>query len=77
MRQPWLPHKGNLLLRKGHAVGALVHSGIAFVGTHQDAVQGAVVLIRAMVAALVYGAFNGLIGVAIHFLFLLLHLGKL
>ena len=51
---------------EGHTVGALVHSGIALVGAHQDPVQGAVILAAAVMGALVHGAFNGLVGVTIH-----------
>ena len=73
MRQPLLPHFLSdtisvSLLGKGLAVGALVHSGICLVGTHQDPVQGAVVLILTVVAALLNGTFNGLVGMTIHFL---------
>ena len=51
---------------EGHAVGALIHSGIALVGTHQNPVQGAVILAAAVMGALMHGAFNGLVGVTIH-----------
>ena len=51
---------------EGHTVGALIHGGIALVGTHQDPVQGAVVLAAAVMAALVYGTLNGLVCVTIH-----------
>ena len=51
---------------EGHTVRALVHGGIAFVGTHQDPVQGAVVLAAAVVTALVNSALNGFVGVTIH-----------
>ena len=40
---------------KRFAVGALVHGGMHLVGTHGDAVQGAVILIRAVVGALLVG----------------------
>ena len=40
-------------------------------GTNQDAVQGAVVGIAAVVCALMHGAFNTLICIAIHTSFLL------
>ena len=60
------------LLAEGLAVGALVHGGVNFVGAHQDAVQRAVVLVLAVVCALMDGAFDALIGVATHNLFLLL-----
>ena len=57
---------GSLLLAEGHAVGALIHGGITFVGTHQNPVQGAVVFIAAVMGTLIYGALNGLVGMAIH-----------
>ena len=60
-----------LLLAEGLTVGALVHSGVLLVGTHQDAIQRAIVLGVAMVSALLYGALNTLVGMAIHGLFLL------
>ena len=58
--------RGNSLPVEGHAVGALIHSGIALVGTHQNPVQGAVILAAAVMGALMHGAFNGLVGVTIH-----------
>ena len=60
-----------LLLAEGLAVGALVHGGVALVGTYQDAVQGAVVAVGAVVSALLNGAFNALICLTIHCQFLL------
>ena len=65
---PLLPH---LLFAEGHAVGALVHSGIAFMGTHQDALQGAEILLTAVVCTLTNGTFNALVCVTIHVLLLL------
>ena len=56
----------SLLLAEGHAVGALVLGGVALMGAHHDAVQGAVVLLFTMVCALVYGAFDGLVGMTVH-----------
>ena len=41
-------------------------------GTHQDLIQGAVVLALAVVCALLNGAFDGLVCIAIHVFFLLL-----
>ena len=55
-----------LLLAEGHAVGALVNSGIHLVGTHQDLLQGAVVGIIAVVSALFYGAFDAFVGMTAH-----------
>ena len=62
---------GTLLLAEGLAVGALVHGGVALVGTYQDAVQGAVVAVGAVVSALLNGAFNALVCLTIHSRFLL------
>ena len=59
-------------LTEGLAVGALIHSGIGFVGTHQNPVQRAVVLVFTVVRALVHGAFDALIGMTIHSFILLL-----
>ena len=72
MRRPKPPHRIFLLLAEGLAVGALVHSGVGLVGTHQDLVQSAVVLALAVVGALMDGAFDALIGIAVHSHFLLL-----
>ena len=55
-----------LLLPEGLAVGALVLGGIALVGAHQDPVQGAVVLVLAVVCALTDGAFDALVGMTVH-----------
>ena len=59
-------------LAEGLAVGALIHSGVYFVGAHQNPIQRAVVLIFAVMGALVYGALDALIGMTIHCFFLLL-----
>ena len=40
--------------------------------THQDAIQGAVVLVLAVVSALLYGALDALVGMTVHSCFLLL-----
>ena len=56
----------SLLLAEGHAVGALIHAGVGFVSTHKDPIQRAEVLSIAMMGALLDGAFNALVGVAIH-----------
>ena len=55
-----------LLSAEGHTVGALVHGGVTFVSADQDTVQSAVVCILAVVSALMNGAFNALICLAIH-----------
>ena len=56
----------SLLLAEGHAVGALVHSRILLMGTHQDPVQRAVVLAVAVVSALLDGTFDALVSMAVH-----------
>ena len=61
-----------LSLAEGLAVSALIHSRIGLVGTHQNLVQSAVVLALAMVCALVNGALDALVGIAVHGHFLLL-----
>ena len=55
-----------LLLAEGHAVGALIHGGVALVGADHDLVQRAVVLTLAMMCALTDGTLNGLVGVLVH-----------
>ena len=55
-----------LLLAEGHAVGALVHGGIHFVGTDHDLVQRAVVFVAAMVGALLDSTLDAFVGMAIH-----------
>ena len=60
-----------LLLTEGHTVGTLVHSRICLMGTHQNTVQAAVVGIAAVMCALLYGAFNTLVGIAVHIRLLL------
>ena len=54
------------LLAEGLAVGALVLSGVHLVGTHQNPVQRAVVLILAMVCALLNSTLDTLIGMTVH-----------
>ena len=61
-----------LSLAEGLAVGALVHGRICLVGTHQDLVQGAVVLIFAVVSAVLDGTFDALVCMTVHIIFLLL-----
>ena len=55
-----------LLFAEGFAVGALIHGRILLMGAHQDSIQGAVVFGIAVVSALLNGAFDALICVAIH-----------
>ena len=69
------PPPRKLLLAEGLAVGALIHGGIGLMGTNHDLIQGAVVLGVAVVCAGLDGAFNALVGMAIHNRFLLLILG--
>ena len=60
-----------LLLAEGHAIGALVHSGVCFMGAHHDPLQRAVVCFIAVVHTLSNGALNALVGIMVHGLFLL------
>ena len=53
-------------LAEGFAVSALIDSGVGFVGAHQDLIQRAEVLGVAVVGALLDGAFDGLVGIAVH-----------
>ena len=62
-----------LLLAERHAVGTLVNSGVRFMGADQDALQGAVVCVFTMMGALRYGTLDALVCIAVHSLFLLLH----
>ena len=55
-----------LLLAEGHAVGALVYSGIGFMGTHQNTVKRTVVLAAAVMGTLADSAFNGFVRMTIH-----------
>ena len=56
----------SLLSAEGHTVRALLHCGIAFVGTNQNSFQGAIIGIAAVMCALGNGTFNALIGVTVH-----------
>ena len=60
-----------LLLTEGLAVGALVHGGICLMGTDQDSIQRAEVLLTAVVGALLHSAFDALVCMAVHTQFLL------
>jgi hypothetical protein len=67
------PHESLLLfLPERLAVGALINSGICLVGAHQNLVQRAVVFSIAMVGAGLNGAFDALVCITVHVLFLLL-----
>ena len=61
-----------LFLPEGLAVGALIHGGIHLVGTHQNPIQGAVVLSVAVVSALLDSAFDALVCMTVHINSLLL-----
>ena len=58
-----------LLLTEGLAVGALVHGGVRLMGTYQNPIQGAEVCVLAMMGALLNGALNALVCMAIHSLY--------
>jgi hypothetical protein len=60
-----------LSLSEGLAVGTLVHGRVLLVGTNQDAVQGAVVRIVAVVSARLNGTLDTLVCMLVHDLFLL------
>lgn len=60
-----------LLLTEGHAICALINSGICLMGTHQDPLQRAVVCLITVMGTLVDGTLNALVCVAVHNLFLL------
>ena len=66
MRQLFAAAPLVLLCPEGLTVGALILSGIGLMGTHQDPVQGAVVLGVAVIGAGLDGAFNALVGMAVH-----------
>ena len=51
---------------EGLAVRALIHGGAGLVGAHQNPIQGAVVLLVAVVGALRHRALDTLIGMTIH-----------
>ena len=59
-------HYLQLLLAERLAVGALICSGIDFVGAHQDLVQGTVVLVTAVMGALLNSALNALVCMTVH-----------
>ena len=60
-----------LFLPEGLAVGALIHSRIGLVGAHQNLVQRAVVFGVTMIGTGLDGAFDALVCIAVHVLFLL------
>ena len=61
-----------LLLAERLAVGALIHGGIQLMGAHQDPIQGTVVFGIAVIGTLLNGAFDALVCLAAHGVFLLL-----
>ena len=65
-------HHRSLLLAEGLAVGALIHSRIAFMGADQNSVQRAVVLSIAVISAGLNGTLDALVCIVIHSFFLLL-----
>ena len=65
VRQQKPPHP-SLLLAEGLTVGALVLGGVRLMGTHQDPVQGAVVLVIAVISTLLNGALDALVGMTVH-----------
>jgi hypothetical protein len=54
------------LLLKAHAVGTLIDGRVQFMRPDEDLVQRTEVLAAAMVLALVYRAFNAVVGVVRH-----------
>ena len=60
-----------LFFAEGHAVSALIHSGVPLVGADQNTVQRTVVGIAAMMGTLLDGALDTLVCIGIHSLFLL------
>ena len=69
--EPSFDSSNGLSLLEGLAVGALIHGGVCLMGTDHDLIQRAVVLSLAVMGALGNGAFDALIGMAIHTQFLL------
>ncbi len=66
-----MPVSADSALAEGHTVGALVHGGVALMGTDVDFVQGAVILGVAVVGAGDDGTLDALVGMTIHDSFLL------
>ena len=60
---PYLPCS---LLAEGLAIGALVHSRVGLMGTHQNALQRAVIGILAVMLALLDSTLNALVCMAVH-----------
>jgi hypothetical protein len=66
------PPEGNLLSAEGLAVGALLVGGVHLMGAHLNVIQRAVVLGVTVIGALLNGAGDALVCVAIHSFILLL-----
>ena len=58
-----LPRPVSLLLAEGHAVSALVLSGVTLVGAHQNLVQRAVVGVLGVMGAGLDGALDAFVGI--------------
>ena len=58
--------KDELLLTEGLAVSALVNSGVGLMGTYKNSIQRTEVFGVAVISALLNGAFDALVGVAVH-----------
>lgn len=54
------------LLAEGLAIGALIHSGVSLVGSNQNALQGAVIGILAVMGTLLHSTLNALVCIGIH-----------
>ena len=54
------------LFPEGHTVGALIHGGIALMGTYQDSLQRTEILLAAVVCALLNGTLDTLVCMAVH-----------
>ncbi len=65
------PFRCLLFQAEGFAIGALIHSGVGFMAAHGDAVQTAVVFGAAMMRAVRNMAFDALVGMVVHLLYLL------
>ena len=57
---------GSLFLTEGLAVSALICSRIDLMGTHQNLIQGTVVLVTAVMGALLDGALDALVCMTVH-----------
>ena len=71
MRRQLTPPPKHLLFAEGLAVGTLIFGGIHLMGTHLDLVQRAVIRGIAVVSALLNGACDALVCIAVHCRFLL------